>query len=175
MTHWTQDPEKVQAAKLKRQQTLQEKREKKAAREAKKQEPVNGAEESQQSMAVKARWAGEKASENELNQLVAQISMEEALQMLAKMRHNCEIVAVMINNRITGADEVAKCETCKGSKAVNRQWALIRPQRDPNTQLVRNLYYCSIACVALENKQKQGVYGVQDRGMLHSDNAKPVA
>lgn len=175
MTVWT--PEKIQAAQIKRAATMAKKREAQEKREARKaeQEPkANGHDsDSQQSAAVKARWAGEKASEQDLQQFFAQIQLDEGLALLARMRTNTETAAKALNNRISADDAQAVCETCKTPKQVNRQWALVRPKRDLATGQVRNYYYCSLACVALENQKTQGVFAVSDRGMLKEHNPRP--
>jgi hypothetical protein len=139
----------------------------KLARLAKKAEP----EPKQQTAAVKARWAGEKATEDDVRKFFAQdLEIEEGLSLLARMRKNCEIASYALNARITADDNKARCKTCGGAKKANKQWALVRPKRDPTTNLIVNEHFCQLACVALENQKKDGVKGISDRGMLPSDN-----
>lgn len=167
MTDWT--PERIAAAKEKRAATM-------AAKAAKKVEPetkANGSEtDSQQSTAIKARWASEKAGEQDLRQTFAQIAIEEGMQMIAKMRGNTEIAAQVLNQRITGDAAREKCKTCGGERKNNKDWILRRPYRDHTTQQIVTECFCSMTCVALENQKKQGTYGVSDRGMLQTDNQK---
>lgn len=166
-TVWT--PEKIQAAKIKRAATLAAKKGIPTS-----QEQTNGQdhEENQQSAAVKSRWAAEKATENDLRQLFAQIAIDEGMQLLAKMRQNSEIAAQVLNQRITGDAAREKCKTCDGPMK-GRDWMLRRPHRDPTTQGIITDVFCCVSCVALENQKTQGVLAVSDRGMVSSDNPRP--
>jgi hypothetical protein len=143
----------------------------KESRLASKERKEEKQEVKQQTAAVKARWAGEKATEEDVRKFFAKdVGVEEGLQLLARMRKNCEIASYALNQRITADDNQSRCKTCGGPKKANKQWALVRPHRNPVTQLVENDYFCQIACVALENQKTQGVKGVSDRGMLNADN-----
>lgn len=128
---------------------------------------------SQQTAAVKARWASERGTEEEVTRYFAHsVSIEAGLQLLARMRKNCELASYALNTRITADSDTNRCEFCHGRKKNRRQWALVRPFRDPTTQLIQNHYFCSIECVALMNQRNQGVYGVSDRGMTPAMNPK---
>lgn len=126
--------------------------------------------QNQQSQAVQARWAAERGSEEEVIQYFRKVKIEDGLELLARMRENCKHASLTLNARITADNNRDRCEFCNGPKKPNKQWALVRPYRDPLTLLVRNHYFCSIECVALQNRRDQGVYGVSDRGMLPEMN-----
>lgn len=127
-------------------------------------------EGNQQTQAVEARWAAERASEEEVTKYFQGVPIEEGLAVLARMRENSKIASLALNQRITADNNKDRCEFCGGPKKSNKQWALVRPYRDPLTLLVRNHYFCSIECVALMNRRDQGVYGVSDQGMIPAMN-----
>jgi hypothetical protein len=130
-------------------------------------------EVSQQTHAIQARWAAEKGSEEEVTDYFRKsVTIEDGLQLLARMRKNCELASYALNARITADNDRDRCEFCGGRKKDRKQWALVRPFRDPTTMLVRNHYFCSIECVALMNRRDQGVYGVSDRGMTPAMNPR---
>jgi hypothetical protein len=128
-------------------------------------------EVSQQTMAIQARWAAERGSEEEVTEYFKRdLSIEDGLALLARMRENCKVASETLNARITADSDKDRCEFCGGPKRVNKQWAMVRPYRDPVTLLPRNRFFCSIECVALMNRRNQGVYGVSDQGMLPAHN-----
>lgn len=127
----------------------------------------------QRSEAARARWSSEDATEEEVRRFFTRgVEVEEGLKLLARMRKNCEIASYALNQRITADDSQSRCKTCGGAKKANKQWALIRPKRDPVTQLVNNEYFCQIACVALENQKTHGVKGISDSGMTSDMNPR---
>lgn len=127
---------------------------------------------SQQSAAIKARWLVEKNSEIDLKRIFSSIDYQEGLDLLARMRKNCEISGHTLNERISHDDESAKCHVCGGGRKQGRQWYLLRPFIHPVTRIIQNRYFCDISCVVRENHANQGVAGISDRGMLPSDNPK---
>lgn len=129
---------------------------------------------SQQTAAIKARWLVEKNSEIDLKRIFTEIDYQEGLDLLARMRTNCEVAGHTLNARLSHDDESARCVTCGGPRKQGRQWALIRPSMDYTTRIINNHYFCTIMCVAHENQKNQGVSGVSDRGMLASDNPRPA-
>lgn len=129
------------------------------------------AEVSRFTMAVQARWAAERGSEEEVIEYFKRdVSIEDGLALLARMRENCKHASETLNARITADSDKDRCEFCGGPKRINKQWAMVRPYRDPVTLLPRNRFFCSIECVALMNRRNQGVYGVSDQGMLPAHN-----
>ena len=132
---------------------------------------VNSSEVNRFTMAVQARWAAERGSEEEVREYFKKnVSIEAGLELLARMRENCKLASYELNHRITADSNKDRCKFCGGPKRPNRQWALVRPYRDPTTQLPLNDFFCSIECVALMNRRDNGVYGVSDRGMLPEMN-----
>jgi hypothetical protein len=124
-----------------------------------------------QSNAARARWAGEKATEQEIVELFSTIPVDEGLQILSRMRTMAETGARILNNRITADTVDTKCHHCGGHKLPNRQWALVRPYRDPKTGTLGNYYFCSARCIALENQKSQGIAAIPDRGMVRGKDA----
>ena len=146
-----------------------------AAKAAKKKEretpDLSPAEVAQRTLAVQARWAAERGSEEEVKQYFRQhVSIEDGLQLLARMRENCKHASLTLNARISADNNKDRCLFCGGPKKDNKQWALVRPYTDLTTQLPLKHFFCSIECVALMNRRNQGVYGVQDRGMTQDMN-----
>lgn len=133
-------------------------------------EPKTDPKQNQQTQAVQARWAAERGSEEEVIHFFRKIKIEDGLELLARMRENCKHASLTLNARITADNNKDRCEFCGGPKKSNKQWALVRPYRDPVTLLPMNHFFCSIECVALMNRRSQGVYGVSDRGMLPEMN-----
>lgn len=122
---------------------------------------------SQQSLAVRARWAAEEESEQAIEAyFTSSVEVDEGLNLLARMRRNAEIAARALNARITVDDTRARCAFCGGPKKPNRQWAMIKPQRDPETRQVTNIYLCDVYCIAMWNKKTQGISVVSDRGVI---------
>ena len=159
---------------LTREQRIENLAKARAAKTAKKaaaEEP----EISQQSQAVRARWAQEHSSEEELEKYFDLIDVEEGLNLLARMRKNCDLAARTINKRISSEEVRAKCAYCGGPRKVNKQWYLIKPRRDPVTQLILNDYFCDIFCVAMQNKKEQGIAVVSDKGVIKNDKGESVS
>ena len=132
---------------------------------------LNSPEVNRFTMAVQARWAAERGSEEEIREYFKKnVSIEAGLELLARMRENCKVASYELNARLTADSNKDRCLFCGGPKRPNRQWALVRPYRDPTTLLELNHFFCSIECVALMNRRDNGVYGVPDRGMLADHN-----
>jgi hypothetical protein len=109
--------------------------------------------------AVDARWAGEKASEQEVFDHFFALSTDDAVQLLGKMRFNCEVAARGINAAIEKNKKEDKCYVCEGPKPPNKQWAFIRAVKHPVTHSMYNIFFCSTACVSRENIRNQGPAG----------------
>lgn len=135
---------------------------------------ISSSRPSQQSAAVRARWATEKATEDEVLTLFSTIDKEEGMALLARMRKNCESAARALNQQITASSDTQKCAYCGGPKKPNRQWALIKPRRDPSSGIVTNQFFCDAFCVSNMNHKEQGVRGIPDRGMLSTDQTTPA-
>lgn len=131
--------------------------------------------QTQQSQAVRARWAAEEESEQAIQEFFRETDVEEGLALLARMRHNCDLASRELNQRISVDDAHATCHFCGGPRKPRRQWALVKPRRDPVTQLIVNEYYCDIFCVAMQNKKTQGIAVVSDRGAVKDEKGEPVS
>lgn len=126
--------------------------------------------DSQQAAAANARWAAEEAALEELTALFSNLSLDEGLDLLARMRKNCEIAAKVLEARRT-ANTNQRCKTCDKSLQELREegrpikdWRMIRPRRDPTTNTIFTEVFCSDVCIALENKITHGIATVSDQG-----------
>lgn len=133
---------------------------------------ANGARE-----LVRARWATEAATRDDLTLLFQTIEMDEGLSLLARMREMCELAARAIEVRRTAENENTACCICKVTrkKLGNRNWRMVRPRRDIKTGTMYTDYFCSDACIVEENRQKHGIAAMSDRGMLPKDAAEQRA
>lgn len=109
------------------------------------------------SHAAKSRWASEEATETEVRELFSELPTEEAVQLLSKMRINCDIAATAINNKMTADSKYDLCHTCGKRQPTNRNWAMIKVVKHPVMRKDYNIFFCTNACVAMENIKKQGV------------------
>jgi hypothetical protein len=134
----------------------------------------------QQSRAIQARWAGEQASEQELDEFFRSIPIDKGLVIIDKMNANRQRAGTILNERMS-AEHLQRCKTCNKSLeelqkergSGFRGWRLNRPHRDPNNMnMVIVDHFCSDVCIALENQSKQGVKGLSDRGMTRDINPK---
>lgn len=128
--------------------------------------PLSAAEHAQRKQAINARWAAEQATEEELREMFQQIDMEKGLELLARMRKNCEVAARALEARRTSGDD-AHCKTCNKTlaEANIRDWRLRRPRRDTDTGTLYVEHFCSDVCIALDNKLVHGIAVVSDRGI----------
>lgn len=117
------------------------------------------------SKAATDRWERYKLPELELHEFFSKQPVESCLELLAKMRSDCELAAKLLNDRITADNESTCCKVCKGPKK-GGQWAMVKPWKDPKTGTMGNDYLCDYICVAKYNqdKQGQGVGMISDRG-----------
>jgi hypothetical protein len=127
---------------------------------------LSPAEHTQRKQAINARWAAEQATDDELREMFQQIEMEKGLELLARMRKNCEVAAKALEARRTSGED-AKCKTCDKSlaEANIRDWRMRRPRRDPATNTIYIEHFCSDVCIALDNKLVHGIAVVSDRGV----------
>lgn len=111
------------------------------------------------SNAANSRWAGEKATESEIRELFSTLPTDDAIQLLGKMRNNCETAGRAINDAIQKRSKGDRCHTCGGSQRPGRQWAFVKAVKDPVTFQMYNIFFCTNACVAAENIKNQGPQG----------------
>jgi hypothetical protein len=113
--------------------------------------------------AVQARWAAEKASEEDLREHVRALDRQGMMAYLDKLRTACEVVAKEVNQRLCEEIPETVCETCGGAK--KGQWRLIKPIRNHRLGTLENLYFCSDVCIVMYNQKTQGIAAIPDRGM----------
>jgi len=139
------------------------------------QKKLSEAQLEQRKEAIKARWTMESLEEQATRTYFSEIDVEEGLAILGKMRLASQYAGEELNRRLTADDCNQKCHTCGGSQKPNKQWALLRPVKDPLTGLVRNQVFCTIYCIAMENQKDYGVKAVQGRGMVKDEQGEPVS
>jgi hypothetical protein len=132
----------------------------------------------QQTRAAQARYAGERASEQELRDFFQELALDKAFKLYHQMRTNLEIAGKILNER-SNVPEVQHCKTCGVSfedykrSCRKNDWFLNRPfYHEGDRNIIDQDHFCSAACVSLENNKTQGVYGMSDRGMTPYDNPK---
>lgn len=121
---------------------------------------------------VRARWATEAATREDLQRLFDTIDMEEGLSLLARMREMCELAARSIERRRTEETDKTACYICGVTKKKlgARNWRMVTTKQDPKTGTMFTIYLCSDACYIGWNKQKYGMSAAPDRGMLPGDD-----
>lgn len=113
--------------------------------------------------AVQARWAAEKATDEELRIHVRSLDRHAMMTFLDKLRNACEIVAKEVNQRLCEETPETKCETCGGPRK-GAQWRMLTTRRE-GPMVIRNVYFCSDVCIVIWNQKQTGVAGISDRGM----------
>lgn len=74
--------------------------------------------------------------------------LRDAEQHLGEMRREIERGARILQQRFSTANQqFVKCEVCK-KDILNGRWAQSKTIRDKETNLLRNIYLCSAACIA---------------------------
>lgn len=116
---------------------------------------------------VMARWATETEVEEDLKNKFESLSLEEALSLLVRMRHNCETAAKIIERRRCEETDKTACLTCGVTRKQlgSRNWRMVRPRRDQSTGTLVTEYFCSDVCIIADNKKKYGIAAMPDRGM----------
>lgn len=116
--------------------------------------------------AVRARWATEQASDDDLTALFSTIAIDDGMALLARMRQTCELAARTLERRRTEETLDTQCKICETTKRDlgNRQWRMTTSFREPRTQSWETIYLCSDMCVIQWNKRK-GMDGIPDRGV----------
>jgi len=105
-------------------------------------------------LVAKASWCMRDAKEEEVRKAFQDMTLPEALNVLAQGRKNLEIAATVINQRL--GDEAAKetCSTCGGPPRRNGMWVLQGVDKDKETGLLVPYRYCDVICVRERNKKR---------------------
>lgn len=117
--------------------------------------------------AVQARWATESEVQADLVALVNSLSMEDALQLVYRMRQNCELAAKTYEARRLAAETEQQCTTCGKTRAQMglHVWRMQTYRIDPKTQTKFPVQFCSDVCVIDWNRKNTGVAAMSDRGV----------
>lgn len=104
---------------------------------------------------VEMRWDATRADEGSIRHRYREdLTVEDALAELAKLRRLCEMAATEINQRLNPQDQ--KCASCGRPMDPRRPPTMTEPMRDPATGTYYNNFYCSILCVQKRNKLRLG-------------------
>ena len=94
------------------------------------------------------RWNQAKQSDEELRTHFLNADLKEAFEDLYKMRTQCEMAAKILEDRHSHAEKGEYCAKCGVEFTANVRPYTIKPVRDPRTQMVTNVFYCSLSCQA---------------------------
>lgn len=106
---------------------------------------------------AKVSWMMRDAKEHEIRKAFKEMSLPEALDLLAQARKNIEIAATVLNQRIGEEAEKETCTTCGGPPKRNGLWIMQGVDKDPETGLLTPYRYCDAFCVRDRNKKKLGI------------------
>jgi heterodisulfide reductase subunit A-like polyferredoxin len=104
---------------------------------------------------VAAAWLSLSATELEVRNYFRAVAVPSGLEMLAKMRHQCELAATTIQGRM---DE-GNLEHCTGcgktlEEARKTQWIMQGSEVDPETGVPMPYRFCGPMCVRERNREK---------------------
>jgi len=104
---------------------------------------------------VAAAWLSLSATELEVRNYFRAVAVPSGLEMLAKMRHQCELAATTIQGRM---DE-GNLEHCTGcgktlEEACKTQWIMQGSEVDPETGVPMPYRFCGPMCVRERNREK---------------------
>ena len=142
-------------------------------------EPEVGHPIKQQSRAVQARWAGEKASEQEIEEYFRSLPLERAFALYDKLKKNFELAGRILAER-ANQPEAQNCEMCgvsweEFSKTSRKSdWYSNSPYyKEGSRSCILVRHFCSAACYSYYNNKTQGgARCIPDRGMVPGDNPK---
>lgn len=108
------------------------------------------------SHAAKKRWDAIAAEDNDVRKRFrTELTLEEGMEELARLRKVCELAASELNQRMNAAGE--KCDICGREFDGRTRPVQISAKRDPATGVLYNKFYCSIICLQQKNKRELGL------------------
>ena len=104
---------------------------------------------------VTAAWLSLEAKEIEVRQYFRQLPVTSGLEMLARMRKQCDLAAGELQQRI----DLGNTERCTGcdktlEEARKSQWIMQGSEVDPDTGVPLPYRYCGPQCVRARNREK---------------------
>lgn len=104
---------------------------------------------------VTAAWLSLEAKEIEVRDYFRRVPVPSGLELLAKMRHQCNLAAETLQQRI----DLGNTERCSGcdktlEETHKSQWILQGADVDSGTGLPMPYRYCGVMCVRERNREK---------------------
>jgi hypothetical protein len=95
------------------------------------------------------------ATELEVRQYFRKLPVASGLEMLAKMRHQCDLAAETLQGRMDESNQ-ERCTGCGKTLEESRksQWIMSGAEVDPETGVPMPYRYCGVQCVRERNREK---------------------
>ena len=105
--------------------------------------------------AAAATWLSLTATELEVRKYFRSIPVQHGLEILAKMRHQCNLAAETLQQRLDEGN-TERCTGCgKTLEEVRKtQWIMQGSEVDPETGVPMPYLYCGVQCVRERNREK---------------------
>lgn len=105
--------------------------------------------------AVAAAWLSLEAKEIEVRRYFKQISVDSGLEMLARMRKQCNLAAETLQQRMDEGN-LERCSGCGKTleEARKSQWLMQGSEVDPQTGVPMPYRFCGPMCVRERNREK---------------------
>jgi hypothetical protein len=104
---------------------------------------------------VTAAWLSLSATELEVRKYFKALPVPSGLEMLAKMRHQCDLAAQTLQQRMDEGN-TERCTGCDKTleEARKSQWIMQGSEVDPDTGVPMPYRYCGPQCVRARNREK---------------------
>jgi hypothetical protein len=104
---------------------------------------------------VTAAWLSLSATELEVRKYFKALPVPSGLEMLAKMRHQCDLAAQTLQQRMDEGN-TERCSGCGKTleEARKSQWIMQGSEVDPDTGVPMPYRYCGPQCVRARNREK---------------------
>jgi hypothetical protein len=105
--------------------------------------------------AATAAWLTLDAKEIEVRKYFRSIAVASGLELLAKMRHQCNLAAETLQQRMDEGN-TERCTGCNKTleEARKSQWIMIGSDMDPETGVPVPYRFCGPMCVRERNKER---------------------
>jgi hypothetical protein len=118
--------------------------------------------------AATAAWLSLSATELEVRNYFHKITVPSGLEALAKMRHQCNLAAETLQQRMDEGNQ-ERCTGCGKTleEARKSQFIMTGAEVDPETGVPMPYRYCGVQCVRERNREK--MLPPEERGKLRFD------
>ena len=105
--------------------------------------------------AATAAWLSLSATELEVRKYFRKLPVASGLEMLAKMRHQCNLAAETLQGRMDESNQ-ERCTGCGKTleEARKSQWIMVGSEVDPETGVPMPYRYCGPQCIRERNREK---------------------